>query len=147
MAALQHYTQNTPPHTEHFVLCLAITDKCINSHQFFISLSSCYMFCQLCAILREFVRPFWVTCQFGVLVDKNLCSMWLCVYYVAAWCISICLSMLPNTRTRTRPPHSIHTATYYTEFYQPKTQIDMWLRRYRRAPLGCHTVAKTCWSS
>jgi hypothetical protein len=24
--------------------------------------------------------------------------MWLCVYCVAAWCVSICLSMLPNTR-------------------------------------------------
>jgi hypothetical protein len=28
--------------------------------------------------------PIWV------LVDKIPCSMWLCVYYVAAWCVSIC---------------------------------------------------------
>jgi hypothetical protein len=35
------------------------------------------------------MRPFLsVTCQFGFLIDKILCSMWLCVYYVAAWCVS-----------------------------------------------------------
>jgi hypothetical protein len=50
--------------------------------------------------------PIWV------LVDQILCGTWLCVFYVAAWCVpiyrSICIS----------PPHNIHTTTYYTEFYQ-----------------------------
>jgi hypothetical protein len=50
--------------------------------------------------------PIWV------LVDKIMCSMWLCVYYVAAWCVSIC-----------RPLHSIHTITQYTELYQPKLKL------------------------
>jgi hypothetical protein len=45
----------------------------------------------------------------GFLVDKIVCIMWLCVYHVAAC----------------RPPHDIHTTTYYTQFYQPKTQVDM----------------------
>jgi hypothetical protein len=46
--------------------------KCINSYQFIISLSCSYMFRQLCAIIRELVCTFWVTCQFGFLVDKIL---------------------------------------------------------------------------
>jgi hypothetical protein len=39
------------------------------------------MFRQLCAIHRELVCTFWVTCQFGILVAKILCSMWLYVCY------------------------------------------------------------------
>jgi hypothetical protein len=44
-----------------------------------------------------------------VLVDIILCSRWLCVYYVVAWCVSICLSR--------------HTTTHYTELYQPKPNL------------------------
>jgi hypothetical protein len=62
-----------------FVLCLGITNKYINSYQFIISLCCCYVFRQLCAILRELVCTFLVTCLFGFLVDKILYGMWLCV--------------------------------------------------------------------
>jgi hypothetical protein len=48
-----------------------------------------------------------------VLVDKILCSMWLCVYYVAGGCVPIC----------TRRPRSIQITTYYTDFYQPKPKL------------------------
>jgi hypothetical protein len=93
----------------HFVPCLGITNKCTNSYQFIISLSCSYMFWQRCAILRELVCTFWVTWQFGFLVDKILCSMWLCVCYVAAWCVSVCQikinycrdTPLVNERSRT----------------------------------------------
>jgi hypothetical protein len=44
--------------TVHFVLCLGITNKCISSYQFLISLSCCYIFRQPCAILGELVRTF-----------------------------------------------------------------------------------------
>jgi hypothetical protein len=27
--------------------------------------------------------------------------MWSCVYYVAAWCVSVCLSMLPSIHIQT----------------------------------------------
>jgi hypothetical protein len=57
-------------HTVHFVLCLGITNKCVSSYQFIISLSCSYMFRQLCAILRELVCTFWVTCQFGFWLIK-----------------------------------------------------------------------------
>jgi hypothetical protein len=40
-------------HTMHFVPWLGITNKCINSYQFIISLCCCYMFQQLCATLRD----------------------------------------------------------------------------------------------
>jgi hypothetical protein len=43
--------------------------------------------------------PIWV------LVDRILCSVWLCVRYLAAWCVYA------------------HTTTYYTEFYQPKAKL------------------------
>jgi hypothetical protein len=91
-------TKFTNAHSKRVILCLETTNKCMNSYQFIISLSCSYMFRQLCAILSELVCTFWVTCQFGFFVDKILCSMWLCVYYVAAWPVSICLSMLPSTR-------------------------------------------------
>jgi hypothetical protein len=65
--------------TVHFVLRLGITNKCINSDQFIISLCCSYMFRQLGDILRELVCTFWVTCQFGFLVDNSLCSMWLSI--------------------------------------------------------------------
>jgi hypothetical protein len=90
--------------TVHFVLFLGITNKCINSYQFIISLSCSYMFRQLCAILKEIVCTFWVTYQFGFLVDKIQRSMWLCVYYVAAWCVLICLT---DRSIRTRSPYSL----------------------------------------
>jgi hypothetical protein len=44
--------------TLHFVLCLGITNKCINSYLFIILLSCSYMFRQVCAILRELVCTF-----------------------------------------------------------------------------------------
>jgi hypothetical protein len=40
---------------EYICICLRITNNCINSYQFIISLSCSYMFRQLCAILRELV--------------------------------------------------------------------------------------------
>jgi hypothetical protein len=49
-------------HTIKRKLCLGITNKCINSYQFIISLSCSYMSRQLCTILRELVCTFWVTC-------------------------------------------------------------------------------------
>jgi hypothetical protein len=70
-----------------FVLYLGITNKYINSYQFIILLSRSYMFRQLCAIFRELVCTFWVTCPSGFLFDKILCSVWICVCYVAAWCV------------------------------------------------------------
>jgi hypothetical protein len=66
--------------TVNFVVCLGITKKCFNSYQFNTSLNCYYMFRQLCAIFRELVCTFWVTCQFGFLVDKIPCIIWLCVY-------------------------------------------------------------------
>jgi hypothetical protein len=70
-------------HTEiQLFFCLGITDKCINSYQFIISFSCSCLFLQLCAILRKLVCTFWVTCQFGFLVHKILCSMCLCM---VAW--------------------------------------------------------------
>jgi hypothetical protein len=33
---------------------------------------------------RLYLLSYW---QFGYLGDKILCSVWLCVYYVAAWCV------------------------------------------------------------
>jgi hypothetical protein len=47
------------------------------------------MFRLLCAILRELLCTFRVTYQFGFLVDKILCSMWLCVCYVATCLVHI----------------------------------------------------------
>jgi hypothetical protein len=55
--------------------------------------------------------PIWV------LVDKIVCGMWLCVRYVAAWCLTICRSI------RTRLPLNTHTATYHTKLYQPKPKL------------------------
>jgi hypothetical protein len=66
-------------HTVNFVLCVGITNKCINSYQFIISLSCSYMFWQLCAILRELVCNFWVTCQCGFCLIK-FCVVCGCVY-------------------------------------------------------------------
>jgi uncharacterized membrane protein len=40
------------------ILCSGITNKCINFYQFIILFSCCYMFRQLCAILRELVCTF-----------------------------------------------------------------------------------------
>jgi hypothetical protein len=83
-------------------------------HQF---LSVCYFTLLLLhvsatsAILRELVCTFCVTCQSGFLVDKILCSMWLCGYYVAAWCVSICLSMLPVCIQRHRQIDRLQAAT------------------------------------
>jgi hypothetical protein len=47
--------------------------------------------------------PIWV------LVDKILCSVWLCVYCVASWCVLICRLI------RTRTPYSIQTTTCNSE--------------------------------
>jgi hypothetical protein len=87
--------------TVHFVPCLGITNKCINSYQFIISLCCSYMFRQLCAILSELVCTFSVTCQFGFLVNKILRSMWLC--------LSVCLSVYAAEHVRTRLHRQIAT--------------------------------------
>jgi hypothetical protein len=55
------------------------------------------MFQHVCAIPRELCCACWVTSQFGSMVDKILCSTWICVYCVAVWCISTCLAMLLST--------------------------------------------------
>jgi hypothetical protein len=44
--------------------------------------------------------PIWV------LVDKTLCSVWLCVYYVAVWCVSILYTF--NNETEIYDNHEIH---------------------------------------
>jgi hypothetical protein len=88
-------------------VCLGTTNKSIDSYQLIIWLCCFYMFRQLCSILRELACTFWVTCQFGFLVDKILCSMWLCVCYVAA-----------------RPPHNIHTATLNTPHFSTNTSTE-----------------------
>jgi hypothetical protein len=93
-------------------ICLGITNKCINYDPFIISLCCSYMFRQLCTILWELVCTFWVTCQLVFLVDKILCSMWLCVYYVAA-CRSI----------RTRPPHNLHITHTTQNFINQKLKL------------------------
>jgi hypothetical protein len=65
--------------TVNFVLCLGLTNICTNSYQYIISFCCCYMFRQLCAILRELVCIFWVTCKFGVWLIK-FCAVCDCVY-------------------------------------------------------------------
>jgi hypothetical protein len=50
-----------------------------------ISANMCYP--QGASLYLLSYMPIWV------LVDKILCIMWLCVYYVTAWCVSICRSM------------------------------------------------------
>jgi hypothetical protein len=57
---------------------IEITNKCLNSYQFIVSLCCSYMFRQLCAILRELVCTFWVTCQFG---------FWLITFCVVCGCV------------------------------------------------------------
>jgi hypothetical protein len=49
-----------------------LTNECIISYQFIILRSCSYMFRQPCAIFIQLVCTFWVSCQFGLLVDKIL---------------------------------------------------------------------------
>jgi hypothetical protein len=73
--------------------CLGITNKCISSYQFNISLSCSYMFRHLCSIRRELVCTLWVACQFRFLVDKILCIMWLVVCVLCCGLVRIDLSI------------------------------------------------------
>jgi hypothetical protein len=98
-----------------FILsCLGITNKCINSYQFFVSLSCPYMFRQLCGILREPVCTFWVTSQFGFCLIK---------FCIVCGCTYIMWRPGAYRLIRSRPPHDIHTTTYYTKFYKQKPKL------------------------
>jgi hypothetical protein len=96
------------------VFCLGITNKCINSYQFVISLSCYYMFWQLCAVLRELVCTLELRTHLDFLLIK-FCVVCGCVYYVAAWCVCVCVCLCCRV-LGTIDRQIIHTTTYYTEF-------------------------------
>jgi hypothetical protein len=100
--------------------CLGITNKCINSYQFIVSLCCSYMFRQLYAILRELIRLDRQIDTHVIHTQPHTTQNFI-KFYVTCGCVCVlhgglvCIDLSRQTDRYTPRRHIIHTQPHITQ--------------------------------